>query len=135
MEASTPLVDIRLEQPAQVTTLLQDLLARDTYNKFCIDCNRLESTHANITYGTFVCDECAKLHLQFFGMDKCYIKPLFGQEQWDTYQIKAVQLGGNKKLWDFLKQYNGLEQKPIPGKYKHAASSYYRKRLAAQTSG
>ena len=135
MEASIPLVDIRLEQPAQVTTLLQDLLARDTYNKFCIDCNRLESTHANITYGTFVCEECAKLHLQLFGMDKCYIKPLFGQEQWDTYQLKIVQLGGNKKLWDFLKQYNGLEQKPIPGKYQSAASSYYRKRLAAQCSG
>jgi Putative GTPase activating protein for Arf len=128
------LVELKLEQPVAVTSLLQDLLARDTYNKFCIDCNRLESTHANITYGTFVCGECAGSHLQIFGMEKSYIKPLFGAEPWDNYQLKIIQLGGNKKLWDFFKQYNGLEQKPISSKYKAAAASYYRKRLAAETS-
>lgn len=56
------IADLRLEQPPQVTKFLQDLIQLDTYNKFCVDCNRLESTHANITYGTFVCQECANLH-------------------------------------------------------------------------
>lgn len=67
-------------------------------------------------------------------MDKSYIKPVFG-DTWDTYQIKIIQLGGNKRLWDFFKQYQGLEQKPVQVKYSSAPASYYRKRLAAQASG
>ena len=82
--------------------LLNDLLSRDTYNKFCIDCNRNESSHANITYGTFICEECAKVHLIALGMDKSYVKPIFG-DVWDSYQLKTVQYGGNKRLWDFFK--------------------------------
>ena len=84
------------------------MLTRDTYNKFCIDCNRNESTHACITYGTFICDECAKVHVSLLGMDKSYVKPIFG-DLWDSYQLRVVQMGGNKRLWDFFKQYNGLE--------------------------
>lgn len=94
--------DLRLEQPVALTALLQELLARDTYNKFCIDCNRNESTHASITYGVFICEECANAHLQLLGMDKSYIKPIMG-DMWDSYQTKVVQVGGNKRLWDFFK--------------------------------
>jgi hypothetical protein len=100
---------------------LQDLLTRDTYNKFCIDCNRNESTHANITYGTFICDDCAKLHIAVFGMDKSYVKPIQG-DLWDSYQLRTVQMGGNKRLWDFFKLYNGLEQRPVQTKYTSSAA-------------
>lgn len=135
MEATrtTNIADLKLEQPPQVTKFLQDLISLDTYNKFCIDCNRLESTHANITYGTFVCQECANQHFML-GMDKSYIKALFG-DPWDNYQLRIVQIGGNKRLWDFLKQYNGLEQKPIAAKYKSAAASFYRKKISAEALG
>jgi ADP-ribosylation factor GTPase-activating protein 1 len=99
---------IQVDQSSAVTALLTDLLQRDTYNKFCIDCNRNESTYANITYGTFICGDCAQVHIKNIGTDKHYIKPIFG-DAWDNYQLKIVQMGGNKRLWDFFKQYNGLE--------------------------
>jgi len=67
-------------------------------------------------------------------MDKSYVKPVFG-DTWDSYQIKVIQLAGNKRLWDFFKQYQGLEQKPIQTKYSSAPASYYRKKLAAQATG
>jgi len=63
---------------------LQELLTKDTYNKFCIDCNRNESTHSSITYGTFICDDCAKVHITVLGMDKSYVKPING-DLWDAY--------------------------------------------------
>jgi Putative GTPase activating protein for Arf len=44
-----------------MTEYLQSLLA-DPYNKFCVDCMKQESTHANITYGTFICGGCATVH-------------------------------------------------------------------------
>jgi len=117
-----------------VTVLLTELLQRDTYNKFCIDCNRNESSHANITFGTFICGDCAKIHIQNIGMDKHYVKPIFG-DTWDSYQLKMVQIGGNKKLWDFLKQYNGLETKMVQNKYESAAAKYYKKKIAAEANG
>lgn len=44
-------------------------------------------------------------------------------------------MGGNKRLWDFLKQYSGgLEQKPIQTKYASAAAAYYRRKLGADAS-
>ena len=64
-------------------------------------------------------------------MDKSYVKPIFG-EPWDNFQIKVIQLGGNKRLWDFFKQYQGLEQKNILAKYASAPARFYRKRIAAQ---
>lgn len=67
-------------------------------------------------------------------MDKSYVKPVRG-DLWDRYQLKVVQLGGNKALWDFLKQYNGLEQKPIFTKYSSGAAGYYKRKLAAEATG
>ena len=37
-------------------------------------------------------------------------------------------------MWDFFKQYNGLEQKLIQNKYDSAASRYYKKKLAAEVN-
>ena len=117
-----------------MTVLLQELLQRDTYNKFCIDCNRNESTHASISFGVFICEECANAHMQILGMDKSYVKPVMG-DLWDSYQLRVVQLGGNKLLWDFLKQYNGLEQKGIQAKYTSNAAGYYKRKLASEAAG
>jgi hypothetical protein len=54
-------------------------------------------------------------------MDKSYVKPIFG-DLWDSYQLRIVQMGGNKRLWDFFKQYNGLEQRAIGAKYTTSAA-------------
>ena len=66
-------------------------------------------------------------------MDRSYIKPILG-DAWDSYQVKVIQMGGNKKIWEFLKQYNGLEQKPIHSKYLSSAAQYYKKKLAAEAT-
>lgn len=136
MESTNPqsLTVVHIEQPAALTSLLQELLQKDTYNKFCIDCNRNESTHASVTFGVFICEDCATQHIQILGMDRSYVKPVFG-DLWDAYATRVIQLGGNKKLWDFLKLYNGLEQKPIAAKYTSSAALYYKRKLAAEGAG
>lgn len=108
---------------------LSELLVKDPYNKYCVDCTKNESTHANISHGTFVCLNCANILMNEFGMDKCYIKGIFN-DLWDTYQLHAVTQGGNKKFWDFMKDYN-LEAKEIVPKYLSSESLYYKRRLAA----
>ena len=66
-------------------------------------------------------------------MDRSYVKPIHN-DLWDSYQLRAVQMGGNKRLWDFFKQYSGLEQKPIANKYNTTAASYYRRKLAHEAT-
>ena len=44
-----------ISQPLEVKDYLTNLLNSDPYNKFCVDCHVNLSTHACITYGTFVC--------------------------------------------------------------------------------
>lgn len=69
-----------LQPPTQIA-YLRDLLY-DPFNKFCVDCNKAESTHSNISFGTFICGDCAQLHIEHFGMDRSYIKEIFA-EVWD----------------------------------------------------
>lgn len=112
---------------------MRNLHQKDSYNKFCVDCNKNESTHASVSYGILLCEECADFHRVHFGMENSYIKSLF-DELWDEYQIKCMELGGNKVFWDFMKLYNS-EWKSMENKYKSKEAKYYKRRLQAQAQG
>jgi len=60
-------------------------------------------------------------------MFQSYVKPLFS-ESWDTFQLEMVAIGGNKKFFEFLREY-GKERDPIAKKYNSAAAIYHRKKL------
>jgi hypothetical protein len=91
-----------------VTTYLKNLIERDTYNKYCVDCQENKSTHASVSYGLFLCETCAKGHLQMVNGSRfqALVKPIFG-EWWDDYSLEAVSsgLGGNKKFYDYMVSY------------------------------
>jgi hypothetical protein len=55
-----------------------------------------------------------------------YIKAL--EEVWDPFQLKIVEIGGNKAFYEFMRDYDN-ERAPIPKKYKTDAALYYRKVL------
>lgn len=44
--------------------------------------------------------------------------------------MKSVSLGGNRKFWDFMKEYKS-ENKDVLSKYNTSESVYYKRRLAA----
>ena len=71
-------------QTDQLRTLMVTLVTNNQFNAYCIDCYQRQSTHANITYGTFVCEPCAQVHLMYFGMHKHYVKEIF-TEHWDPH--------------------------------------------------
>ena len=64
-------------------------------------------------------------------MKHCYVKSLNGNEHWDDYQLKAMQIGGNKPLYEIMKDYELLELS-VDEKYHHQAVVWYIKRLAAK---
>ena len=83
---------------------LKTILDSDPFNVYCIDCKKNVADHASITYGVFICGDCAKGHLVHLGMEYSYIKSLY-KEVWDQYQLNFMQLGGNKLFYEFLKEY------------------------------
>jgi len=57
------------------------------------------------------------------------VKPLF-EDAWDTFQVTCVQVGGNKRFFEFLREY-GKERDPVQRKYDSSVAHYYRRRLTA----
>lgn len=57
-----------------------------------------------------------------------YIKVVF-EECWDQFQLQTVLMGGNKKFYEFMKDYN-KEREPILKKYQTTAAQYYRRKLS-----
>ena len=55
-------------------------------------------------------------------------------ESWDTFQLRSVELGGNKRFFDFLQEYS-RERDAIPEKYSAAPAKYYRRMLGAWARG
>lgn len=110
----------QLPQPEELKKYLQAQLYGDPYNKFCVDCHRGQSTHAALTYGIFICTNCAQVHKSAFGgRAKSQLKDVFG-EQWDDYQLEAIApgVGGNKAFYSYLQEYEGLAQQAIEKKYR-----------------
>ena len=66
-------------------------------------------------------------------MDKSYVKSLFN-ENWDEYQIRHMQVGGNKAFFEFIKHYE-LKDDDIKKKYEHSASQWWSKKLRAEVEG
>lgn len=104
----------------------------EEWNNLCSDCREKATTHCNVFYGTYVCEECAKEHQKHFSQSESYIKPIQG-ECYDNFQIACMQLGGNKKFNVFMTDYNkGTAE--IKTKYCGSSAKYYKKRLCAQAS-
>jgi len=68
-----------IPQPPELKDYLTNLLNTDAFNKFCVDCHHNLSTHASITYGIFICANCAEIHRVAFGQSKAQIKDIFNE--------------------------------------------------------
>jgi len=66
-------------------------------------------------------------------MSLIYPKDIFN-EQWDDYQLKSIQLGANKALFDIQKEYN-INELPFVKRYTHPAVLWYIKMHKAEMDG
>eukprot|EP00356_Strombidium_inclinatum_P012653 CAMPEP_0170490146 /NCGR_PEP_ID=MMETSP0208-20121228/8409_1 /TAXON_ID=197538 /ORGANISM="Strombidium inclinatum, Strain S3" /LENGTH=85 /DNA_ID=CAMNT_0010765413 /DNA_START=224 /DNA_END=481 /DNA_ORIENTATION=+ len=84
------------------------------------------TTHALIWLGIFVCETCAFHHLDlvpYSAQSKVYAKRVLG-EHWDDYQLRSIQIGGNRPLFDLLKEYE-IQDLDLVKKYQHPALIWY----------
>lgn len=87
-----------IEQPAELRKFLEEKLSTP-YNKYCIDCKNKPTSHCIVWLGSYVCEDCAQVHIDAFGGNQySYVKEVY-KEQWDDYQLRSVCLGGNQPLF------------------------------------
>ena len=121
----------QLELHPTIADWLTKHMTGNPFNKYCIDCKKRQTSHFLLWYGTFVCEECANLHqrLNDFQHSRVYVKHVL-HEQWDDYQLRAVALGGNKKLYEIFKEYD-IGNLPTEEKYRHKCTKWYSKTFVA----
>lgn len=119
----------------QIKEFLAKQMHGNPFNKYCIDCKKKKTSHFLVQYGLFVCQDCANVHAQMnqYAQSRLQIKHVL-HEHWDDFQLKSAQVGGNRPLFDILKEFD-IAEMDTPHKYRHAVLKWYRRRHAAKCDG
>ncbi|KAI5132899.1 uncharacterized protein NESG_00254 [Nematocida ausubeli] len=107
---------------AKETMSLKQIIASTDANSKCIDCNMTRPQWASITYGVFLCLNCAGVH-RSYGVKVSMVKSL-SMDIWNDSEKKRMELGGNKNFFEYV-QKNGLEGLPKKELYTSSKMKTY----------
>lgn len=101
-------------------------LSLEEKNNKCIDCNTKNTQWASLSYGIFLCMECASIH-RSFGVRISVVKSI-NMDKWTEEGYLKMKYGGNDKFKEFL-MIQEIISLPISEKYKTEAVKDYKKSL------
>lgn len=96
-------------------------------NKICFDCNTKNPTWASVTYGIFICMDCAALH-RSMGVHVSFVRST-DLDKWKPHEIKAMEAGGNAKAKAFFRDHGVIDMEKIESKYQTSAAQQYRNKI------
>merc|ERR1712232_455081 len=106
--------------------------------QICIDCGLPDADWASVSYGTYLCVDCAGRH-RGLGVHLSFVRSTT-MDVWKPDQLKRMQLGGTQRFLDFLAKYPRLRDPPktttaLKTRYGSLAAAYYRRLMDNDCAG
>lgn len=98
----------------------------------CIDCGLPDADWATVSYGAYLCVDCAGRH-RGLGVHLSFVRSTT-MDHWSPDQLRRMQIGGTDRLQSFFAVYPGLRELPttraaLHSRYNSRAAAHYRRLL------
>jgi len=106
---------------------------KEPQNQYCVDCGVQYPTFASINNGVFMCLSCAEKHKDL-DVNVSFVRCVTN-ETWDDTLVMYLQISGNKRFLNLMKDYKISSNSSIKGKYNTVVADYLRKSIVCELNG
>lgn len=106
---------------------------KDAANTMCIDSGTAGADWASVSHGIYLSIGASGVH-RSLGVRVSFVQSTT-MDSWKPVHLRMMELGGNRRFADFLRQHGIPEDMPLREKYRTRAAAWYRENLRALAEG